>query len=96
MQFSTLDTAIKLAKRESANLAAIDPRLQSFVAGYLVVEIISEFEQRIEAMFALRARKLGDAPNAKIYDLNHAQLQAAIEIHRPYQSRRERTRAVQA
>ena len=64
MQFARLDTAIALAKKESAALASIDPRLQSFVVGYLIVDIVSEFEQRLEAMFALRARKLGDTPNA--------------------------------
>ena len=64
MQFSKLDTAISLAKKESAALAAIDARLQSFVVGYLIVDIISEFEQRLEEMFVLRAKKLGDVPNA--------------------------------
>ena len=64
MLFSRLDTAIALAKKESAALAAIDARLQSFVAGYLIVDIISEFEKRLEAIFALRAKKLGDVPNA--------------------------------
>lgn len=64
MRFSRIDSAITLAKKEAAALAAIDPRLQSFVVGYLVVDIVSEFEVRLEAMFALRARKLGDVPNA--------------------------------
>jgi hypothetical protein len=64
MLFSILDTAIALAKKESATLAAIDARLQSFVAGYLIVDIISEFEKRLEAIFALRVKKLGDVPNA--------------------------------
>ncbi len=64
MLFLRLDTAVALAKKQAAALAAIDPRLQSFVVGYLVVDIISEFEQRLEAMFALRAKKVGDVPNA--------------------------------
>jgi len=64
MRFSRLDTAIALAKKEAAALAAIDPRLQSFVVGYLVVDIVSEFEVRLETMFSLRAKKLGDIPNA--------------------------------
>lgn len=64
MRFSRLDTAIGLAKKEAAALTALDARLQSFVVGYLVVDIVSEFEMRLEAMFALRARKLGDTPNA--------------------------------
>ena len=64
MRFSRLDTAIALAKKETAALAAIDSRLQSFVVGYLVVDVVSEFEQRLEAMFVLRAKKLGDIPNA--------------------------------
>lgn len=63
MLFSRLETAITLAKRESAALAGIDARLQSFVAGYLIVEIISEFEKRLEAIFALRVKKLGDVQN---------------------------------
>ena len=64
MRFSRLDTAIALAKKEAAALTALDARLQSFVVGYLIVDIISEFELRLEAMFALRAKKLGDVPNA--------------------------------
>jgi hypothetical protein len=64
MRFVRLDTAIALAKGQAAALTAIDPRIQSFVVGYLVVDIVSEFEQRLEAMFVLRAKKLGDTPNA--------------------------------
>lgn len=77
MNFSRLDSAIALAKRESAALAAIDPWLQSSVAGYLVVDIISEFEQRLEAMFALRAKKFGDVPTANY---------VANLIHRTFRS----------
>lgn len=64
MLFSSLDTAIALAKKESAALVTIDARLQSFVAGYLIVDIVSEFEKRLEAIFALRVKKLGDVPIA--------------------------------
>src|SRR5437868_9274332 len=64
MRFIRLDTSIALAKKESARISALDPMLEAFIVGYLVVDIISEFEQRLEAMFALRAKKLGDAPNA--------------------------------
>lgn len=64
MQFSRLDTAIALAKKEATALTALDSRLQSFIVGYLVVDIVSEFELRLEAMFAKRAEKLGDVPNA--------------------------------
>jgi hypothetical protein len=63
MRFARLESAIALAKKEAPAIAAIDARLQSFIVGYLVVDIISEFEQRLEAMFVLRAKKLGDAPN---------------------------------
>lgn len=64
MQFSVLDSAIDLAKKKAVDIDAIDSRLQSFVVGFLIVEIISTFEQRLEAMFVLRAKKLKDVPNA--------------------------------
>lgn len=64
MRFLRLDAALALAKHQAAALTALDARLQSFVVGYLIVDIISEFEVRLEALFALRATKLGDAPNA--------------------------------
>jgi len=64
MTFSRLDTAIALASKEAPTLVGIDARLQSFVAGYLIVDIISEFEQRLEAIFALRVKKLNDVPSS--------------------------------
>lgn len=64
MVFSRIDNAIALVKKSATSAPAIDPQLQSFLVGYLVVDIISEFEQRLEAMFCMRATKLGDKPNA--------------------------------
>jgi hypothetical protein len=63
MRFARIDTAIALAKKHSAAVMGIDARLHAFIVGHLVVEVVSEFEQRLEAMFVLRARKLGDPPN---------------------------------
>lgn len=61
MVFSRIDNSIALVKKHALS---VDPQLESFLVGYLIVDIISEFEQRLEAMFTLRAKKLGDKPNA--------------------------------
>lgn len=84
MKFARIETAIALAKKETLAIAAIDPQLNSFVVGYLIVDVISEFEQRLEAMFVLRARKLNDGPNTNFVTSSMArrlQSPAATKIH---------------
>jgi hypothetical protein len=62
MKFARIETAIDLADRQMGELTKIDPQLQAFVVGYLVLEVVSEFETRIEQMFVIRARKTKDEP----------------------------------
>jgi hypothetical protein len=62
MNFARIDTAINLADKQMGELTKIDPQLQAFVVGYLVLEIVSEFETRIEQMFVIRAKKTKDTP----------------------------------
>jgi hypothetical protein len=64
VKFSRIERAMLLAQRHVVMLTSADPQLQAFVVGYLVLEIVSEFEQRIEQMFLLRAKKAGDVPVA--------------------------------
>jgi len=62
MNFARIDAALNLADKQMGELTKIDPQLQAFVVGYLVLEIVSEFEMRIEQMFVIRAKKTKDIP----------------------------------
>jgi hypothetical protein len=64
MDFPRIDSALATCEAHLADLNDDDPRaieVESYLVGSLVLMIVSEYEEAIEALFSLRAAQCGDA-----------------------------------
>lgn len=60
MQFTRLDNAVAVCKKHLEDTGTQNTEIESYLVGYLLISISSEFECIIEAMVNQRAARAGD------------------------------------